>query len=72
MDEHIDGAAIAPAASNDLTSIVLVGGITEALVQRIHAPADERSSRGEFLTVITEVALRAHSIADRHLRLRPA
>lgn len=62
----------APAASNDLTSIVLVGGITETLVQRIHTPADERSSRDEFLTAITEVALRAHGIADRHFRLRPA
>ncbi|MGO0605762.1 hypothetical protein [Brevibacterium linens] len=41
-------------------------------MQRIHTPADERSSRQEFLTAITEVALRAHSIADLHFRLRPA
>lgn len=57
--------------SNDLTSIILVGGITEALVQRIHTPADERSSRDEFLTAIAEVALRAHGIADHQFRLRP-
>jgi AcrR family transcriptional regulator len=57
--------------SNDLTSIVLVGGITEALVQRIHTPAGERSSRDEFLTAIAEVALRAHGIVDREFRLRP-
>lgn len=68
--DHAYGLTVSR-ASNDLTSIVLVGGITEALVQRIHTPADERSSRDEFLAAIAEVALRAHGIADRQFLLRP-
>lgn len=46
----------------DLTSLILVGGITEALVQRVHAPAQERTSTTEFLTHIAEVAMRAHGV----------
>lgn len=46
----------------DLTSLILVGGITEVLVQRVHTPVEERTSTTEFLTGIAEVALRAHGV----------
>ena len=48
--------------SPDFTSLILVGGITEALVQRVHTPVDKRISTTEFLTHIAEVALRAHGV----------
>lgn len=50
------------AGGPDLTSLILVGGITEALVQRVHTPVEERTSTTEFLTLIAEVALRAHGV----------
>lgn len=43
-----------------LTSLIIVGGITEALVQRVHTPTPERMSTTAFLTHIAEVALRAY------------
>lgn len=49
----------------DLTSLVLVGGITEALVQRVRTPAAERRPTGEFLTEIAEVILRAHGASEK-------
>lgn len=57
-----DRATPSVAGSPDLTSLVLVGGITEALVQRVHTPVEERTSIAEFLTLIAEVALRAHGV----------
>lgn len=54
--------APAGAEGADLTSLILVGGITEALVQRVHTPVEERTSTTEFLTRIAEVALRAHGV----------
>ncbi|TSI17028.1 TetR/AcrR family transcriptional regulator [Brevibacterium aurantiacum] len=51
------------AGGADLTSLILVGGITEALVQRVHTPVEERTSTAEFLTHIAEVALRAHGVS---------
>lgn len=44
------------------TSLILVGGITEALVQRVQAPAADRTSTTEFLTHVAEVALRAYGV----------
>lgn len=44
------------------TSLILVGGITEALVQRVQTPSAERTSTTEFLTRIAEVALRAYGV----------
>lgn len=49
----------------DLTSLILVGGITEALVQRVHTPIAARSSTTTFLTEIAEVALRAHGVSPQ-------
>lgn len=54
-----------------LTSLVLVGGITEALVQRIRTPLERRTSKERFLNEIAEVVLRAHGIADRQFHARP-
>ncbi|UVI36820.1 TetR/AcrR family transcriptional regulator [Brevibacterium spongiae] len=54
-----------------LTSLVLVGGITEVLVQRIHTPPGQRTARGDFLTEIAEVVLRAHGIAERQFHSLP-
>ena len=51
-----------PDGGADLTSLILVGGITEALVQRVHTPVTARSSTTTFLTEIAEVALRAHGV----------
>ncbi|SMX84669.1 MULTISPECIES: TetR/AcrR family transcriptional regulator [unclassified Brevibacterium] len=45
------------------TSLILVGGITEALVQRVQTPAADRTSTSEFLTRIAEVALRAYGVS---------
>lgn len=50
------------ADGGDLTSIIVVGGITEALVQRVHTPVPERTSTTAFLTHIGEVAMRAHGV----------
>ncbi|GAA1927967.1 hypothetical protein GCM10009689_03420 [Brevibacterium antiquum] len=54
--------ALSGADSAELTSLILVGGITEALVQRVHTPVEKRTSTTEFLTSIAEVALRAHGV----------
>lgn len=54
-----------------LTSLVLVGGITEALVQRIRTPLERRTSKARFLNEIAEVVLRAHGIADAQFHARP-
>ncbi|MCF2570640.1 TetR/AcrR family transcriptional regulator [Brevibacterium sp. UCMA 11754] len=43
-----------------LTSLIIVGGITEALVQRVHTPVPERMPTSDFLLHISEVALRAY------------
>lgn len=45
------------------TSLILVGGITEALVQRVQTPAADRTSTTDFLTHIAEVALRAYGVS---------
>lgn len=46
-----------------LTSLIIVGGITEALVQRVHTPVAQRSSTDDFLTGIAKVAMRAHGVS---------
>lgn len=51
-------------AGTDLTSLILVGGITEALVQRLHLPPSQRTSTAAFLTQIAEVVLRAYGVGD--------
>lgn len=51
-------------AGTDLTSLILVGGITEALVQRLHLPTSQRTSTATFLTQIAEVVLRAYGVGD--------
>lgn len=50
------------ADGGDLTSLIVVGGITEALVQRVHTPVPERMSTTAFLTHIAEVAMRAYGV----------
>lgn len=45
-------------APGGLASLVLVGGVTEALVQRVQAEAAERESDEAFLDAVTEVVLR--------------
>lgn len=51
-------------SGTDLTSLVLVGGITEALVQRLQLPPSQRSPTPVFLTQIAEVVLRAYGVGD--------
>ncbi|MBM6591412.1 TetR/AcrR family transcriptional regulator [Brevibacterium sp. RIT 803] len=43
-----------------LTSLIIVGGITEALVQRVHTPVPERMPTADFLMHVSKVALRAY------------
>lgn len=46
-----------------LTGLIIVGGITEALVQRVHTPVEERTSTAAFLTDIAKVAMRAYGVS---------
>ncbi|MGV8885021.1 MAG: TetR/AcrR family transcriptional regulator [Microbacteriaceae bacterium] len=61
----IDAALAALAATGrsapppgGLTSLILVGGITEALVQRVQTVAAERTSTAEFLDEVSRVIVR--------------
>lgn len=51
-------AGLIRAAPGGLASLILVGGITEALVQRVQAPEAERSAPEAFVEEITAVVLR--------------
>lgn len=60
-------------ASDDggLTSLIIVGGITEALVQRVHTPTSERTPTTVFLTRIAEVVIRAYGVGPDLLPTSP-
>lgn len=58
--------------SGDLTDLILVGGLTEVLVQRVHTPLHERSATTDFLTQIAQTALRAHGVGDEWFDLLPS
>lgn len=45
-------------APGGLTGLILVGGLTEALVQRVQTPPAERMSSEQFLDEVTRVVLR--------------
>lgn len=45
-------------APGGLVSLILVGGITEALVQRVQAPVDSRSDAESFVDDITDAIVR--------------
>ena len=62
FDLHGSESSLRP-DDGGLTSRIIVGGITEALVQRVHTPAPERTSTTVFLTRIAEVAMRAHGVS---------
>lgn len=51
-------AGLATVAPGGLASLILVGGITEALVQRVQTPRSQRSAPQAFIEQISEVALR--------------
>ncbi|WP_198165876.1 TetR/AcrR family transcriptional regulator [Agromyces laixinhei] len=51
-------AGLTNEAPGGLTSLILVGGITEALVQRVQTPESERSERESFIDEIAAVILR--------------
>src|SRR5699024_2777305 len=64
---------LSPAQSgDDLTGMIVVGGITEALVQRVGTPPETRCATSDFLGSIAEVVLRAHGIPDRQFRALPS
>jgi AcrR family transcriptional regulator len=69
----LDVPALSPAQSgDDLTGMIVVGGITEALVQRVGTPPESRCATSDFLGSIAEVVLRAHGIPDRQFRALPS
>lgn len=45
-----------------LTSLLVVGGMTEILIQRVHAPKSQRNSSDEFFDEMTRVILRAYGV----------
>ena len=69
----LDAPALSPAESgDDLTGLIVVGGITEALVQRVGTPSESRCATSDFLGSIAEVVLRAHGIPDRQFHALPS
>lgn len=56
--EALAEAGLIVAAPGGLTSLILVGGITEALVQRVQTEPSDRQSTSEFFDEITSVIVR--------------
>lgn len=54
----LQDAGLIEAAPVGLSSLILVGGITEAIVQSVQTPQSERMTTEEFLAQITAVVLR--------------
>ncbi|WP_209325685.1 TetR/AcrR family transcriptional regulator [Brevibacterium renqingii] len=71
-DRTIHRIAASSESGEDLTSLIIVGGITEALVQRVGTSTESRSATSDFLGSIAEVVLRAHGIPDCQFDALPA
>ena len=57
-------AGLVPVAPPPLTALILVGGITEALVQRVQAPPHERPDADVFIDQVAAVILQVLGAPD--------
>ena len=56
--DDIAAAGLIEAAPKGLTSLILIGGITEALVQRVETKPSQRESKAEFIEQVAQVIVR--------------